>query len=214
MKVIHSSLLPNDYLHTIFWAACCLGFFWLFMGWRIYCQLPFQHLHSPLRSGPATGFHIQPHLSTCAHQVFKNGPLSSRMLYLFRAWPFIYLSHCFSDGIPTSTRTNAGSSSRPRWSTPVLGTAVSFPLVNVICSWDTWILLWPQGGKSVVQPLLFFKRLFFSGSAFLFFCFPPPPPRFFPFPLLSQCDGCPDVPVWGLMAGLQGLLAMGAFYCL
>ena len=33
------------------------------------------------------------------------------------------------------------------------------------------------------------------------------------FPLLLQCDGCPDVSVWGLMARLRGLLAMGAFYC-
>ena len=38
-------------------------------------------------------------------------------------------------------------------------------------------------------------------------------PHFF-FPLLSQCNGCLDVPLWGLMAGLQELLAMGAFYCL
>ena len=32
------------------------------------------------------------------------------------------------------------------------------------------------------------------------------------FSLLSQCDGCPDVSAWGLISGLQGLLAMGAFY--
>ena len=44
--------------------------------------------------------------------------------------------------------------------------------------------------------------------------FPPTTPPFFLFPLSSQCDRCPDVPVWGLKAGLQGLLAMGAFYCL
>ena len=31
---------------------------------------------------------------------------------------------------------------------------------------------------------------------------------------VSQCDGCLDVPVWVLMAGLRGLLAMGASYCL
>ena len=37
---------------------------------------------------------------------------------------------------------------------------------------------------------------------------------FFLFPLSSQCDRCPDVPKWGLKAGLQGLLAMGVFYCL
>ena len=54
-----------------------------------------------------------------------------------------------------------------------------------------------------------FKQLF-SALVLLFFCSPP----FFFLPLLSQCDGCPDVPVWVLMAGLQGLLAMGAFYCL
>ena len=34
--------------------------------------------------------------------------------------------------------------------------------------------IWNHAGKSVARPLLFFKRLFFSGSAFLFFCFPPP----------------------------------------
>ena len=34
------------------------------------------------------------------------------------------------------------------------------------------------------------------------------------FPLLTQCDGCPDDQVWGLMAGLRGLPAMGAYYCL
>jgi len=38
-------------------------------------------------------------------------------------------------------------------------------------------------------------------------------PPFF-FALLSQCDGCQDVSVWGLMAGLRGLLAIGAFNCL
>ena len=27
MKVIHSSLLPNDYSHTMFWASCCRGYF-------------------------------------------------------------------------------------------------------------------------------------------------------------------------------------------
>ena len=45
----------------------------------------------------------------------------------------------------------------------------------------------------------------FSASLPLFPLFPP---------LLSQCDEGPDVPVWGLMAGLQGLQAMGTFYCL
>ena len=48
---------------------------------------------------------------------------------------------------------------------------------------------------------------------FLYFCFPPTTPPFLALlPLLSQCDGCPDVPVWGLMAGLWGLLVMGASY--
>ena len=53
---------------------------------------------------------------------------------------------------------------------------------------------------------------------FSFFYFPPTYylslSFVFLFPLLSQCDGCPNVPVWGLTAGLQGLLAMGEFYCL
>ena len=52
---------------------------------------------------------------------------------------------------------------------------------------------------------------FFSAVVlFSFFCFPPTtPPFFFLFLLFSQCNRCPDVPVWGLMAGLPGLLAMG-----
>jgi len=36
---------------------------------------------------------------------------------------------------------------------------------------------------------------------------------FFP-STVSPCDRCLDVPVWVLMAGLRGLLAMGASYCL
>ena len=62
-----------------------------------------------------------------------------------------------------------------------------------------------------------FGFFFFSGCS-QFWCFSnfcaslPLLPPFFP--LLSQCDKCPDVPMWGLMAGLQGLLAMGTFYCL
>ena len=34
------------------------------------------------------------------------------------------------------------------------------------------------------------------------------------FSLLPQCNGSLDVTVWGLMAGLQGLLAIEVFYCL
>ena len=34
----------------------------------------------------------------------------------------------------------------------------------------------------------------------------------FLFLLSPQCDGCPDVPVWGLMVWLWELLAMGTFY--
>lgn len=99
-------------------------------------------IHPSFQDLSATGFHIQPHLSTCAHQ---NGPLSSRMLYLFQSWTFIYLTHCFYDGILPSTRSNTRSSlcSR-RWSTPVLDAAVSFHSFNFICSWETRILLWPQ----------------------------------------------------------------------
>ena len=51
-KEIQSSLVPKNDLHSIFWAACCLGFFWLFKGFRIYCQLLFRRFHSPLLSGP------------------------------------------------------------------------------------------------------------------------------------------------------------------
>ena len=35
-----------------------------------------------------------------------------------------------------------------------------------------------------------------------------------PSPLLTQCDGCLEDCAWGLMAGLQGLPAMGVVYCL
>ena len=60
--------------------------------------------------------------------------------------------------------------------------------------------IWNQVGKSVVWPLLFFKRSF-SCSAFLL---PSQNPFiFFLFPLLSQCDGCLKVPEWVLMVGLR-----------
>ena len=39
-------------------------------------------IHPSFQDLSATGFHIQPHLSTCAHQ---NRPLCSRMLYLFQS---------------------------------------------------------------------------------------------------------------------------------
>ena len=62
--------------------------------------------------------------------------------------------------------------------------------------------------------LCFFFKWFFSALVlFLFSCFPLPPFFFF-FPLLPQCDLCQDVPVWGLIAGLWGLLAIEAFLCL
>ena len=54
--------------------------------------------------------------------------------------------------------------------------------------------IWNHIGKSVVLALLFLYVFFF--------------------PLLSIVCRCLDDPVWGLTAGLQGLLAMGAFYCL
>ena len=43
----------------------------------------------------------------------------------------------------------------------------------------------------------------------------PSPPLPFPFfHCLAQCDRCLDDCLWGLMAGLRGLPAMGAFHCL
>ena len=42
----------------------------------------------------------------------------------------------------------------------------------------------------------------------------PPSPLVSPFPLLTECDGCLDDWVWGLMAGLRGLPAMGVYYSL
>ena len=82
--------------------------------------------------------------------------------------------------------------------------------------------IWNHVGKSVVQPLFSLSGyLFFSGSAFIVFCLPSNPPpvvfvSFFSlFPLLSQCDGCLDVPVCGgAHTWLRGLLTMGASYCL
>ena len=52
-------------------------------------------------------------------------------------------------------------------------------------------VIWIHLGKNVVRPLLFFKWLFFSGSAFLFFCFPPttPPPFFFSFHCYHSVTG-------------------------
>ena len=66
-KKIQSSLLPQNDLHTMFWAACCLGFFWLFKGLRIYCQLLFRCLHSPLLSGPICNWipHPTPPIYMC-----------------------------------------------------------------------------------------------------------------------------------------------------
>ena len=93
-KKIQSSLLPKNDSHTMFWAAYCLVFFFGFLrGSEFIVNSSFgTSIHPSFQDLSATGFHIQPHLSTCAHQ---NGPLSSRMLYLFQAWPFIYLTHCF-----------------------------------------------------------------------------------------------------------------------
>ena len=54
---------------------------------------------------------------------------------------------------------------------------------------------------SLYPPFLFLFKLF--ACLFVFF-----------FSLLSQCDRSPNVPVQGHMAGLQGLLAIRAFYCL
>ena len=44
----------------------------------------------------------------------------------------------------------------------------------------------------------------------LLFCLPPTTPLFCLFPLLSQCDGCPDVPVWRFMAELRGFASHGS----
>jgi len=73
--------------------------------------------------------------------------------------------------------------------------------------------IWNHIGKSIVHPLLFFMWLLSALVLFLFFCFPPTTPHFF-FSLSTV------IPVWrvprclcvGVIAGLQGLLAMGAFY--
>ena len=59
---------------------------------------------------------------------------------------------------------------------------------------------------------LHLRVFWFFISEILIFLLPPPLLPFFP--LLMQCDGCLDVSVWGLMAGLWGLLAMGVFHCL
>ena len=64
-------------------------------------------------------------------------------------------------------------------------------------------------GEALCGLCSLFKGLF----ATLFFLLPSLYPAFFFLPLLLQCDGHPDAPVWGFMAGLLGLLAMGMFYC-
>ena len=46
------------------------------------------------------------------------------------------------------------------------------------------------------------------------FSAPPSLSPCYPFPVLTQCDGCPDDSVWGIIAGLWLLPAMGAYYCL
>ena len=54
--------------------------------------------------------------------------------------------------------------------------------------------IWNYIRKSIVQPLFFLICCCFSASL-------PLTPDFFSlFSLLSQCDGCLDVPVWRLMA--------------
>jgi len=60
----------------------------------------------------------------------------------------------------------------------------------------------------------FFLAVVFGVSALLIFLLPSLYPSPF-FPLLSQCDGSPRMSLcrgWGLVGGLRGLLAMGAFY--
>ena len=73
----------------------------------------------------------------------------------------------------------------------------------------------PSWEKHWVAFVFSLSSVVFSISAFLIFM----PPflyltLFSLFPLLSRFDGCADVPVWRLRVGLQGLLVMGAFYCL
>ena len=47
-------------------------------------------------------------------------------------------------------------------------------------SWSLRVVaIWNHAGKSIVQPLLFVKRLFSALVLFLFFCFPPTIPSFF-----------------------------------
>ena len=67
--------------------------------------------------------------------------------------------------------------------------------------------------RKVLHSLCFFFKRLFSVLVlfFFFFCVPPTTPFGFLFPLLSQCDRYLVVLVWGLMAGLQRLLAMVAF---
>jgi len=77
------------------------------------------------------------------------------------------------------------------------GKRLSLSSTNVNVRSLSVVAIWNHIGKSVVRPLLFLKRLFFSGRAFLIFLLPSYYPSFFfLFPLLSQCDRCPDVPVW------------------
>ena len=139
MKVIHFSLLPNDYSHTMFWAARCLGVFGFLQAGEFTVNSRFntslQDLQLDSTSNPAC---LRKHIKCSKTNPFRQGCL----VYL-GLWSLIYLSHHFLDGIPPSTWSNTSLCS-PRWSTLVSGAAVSFPSVNFIGSWDTWFLLQSQ----------------------------------------------------------------------
>ena len=73
-------------------------------------------------------------------------------------------------------------------------------------------VIWIHLGKSVVRPLLFFKQLFFSGSAFLFFCFPPttPHPLFFSFHCYHSVTGAQMSLCVGAHGWVAGIASHGS----
>ena len=94
----------------------------------------------------------------------------------------------------------------------------AYVLRFTLVMWLRVAAIWNHIRKSIVQPLFSLSGcLFFSSSAFLVFCLPSILHFiFFLFFSLSTAITVWWVPVcpcvWGLLAGLLGLLAMGASY--
>ena len=67
------------------------------------------------------------------------------------------------------------------------------------------VAIWNHAGKSIVQPLLFLKRLFSALVLFFFFCFPLTNPPFFCLSTVMtvwRVPGCPSVGAHGWVVGI------------